>query len=345
MSMPTRVGEIRLGGNENPFDPSPTVVEAIRSASLKANRYPDAGSTSLVNALAEHLRVPPEGIVIGNGSDEIIHLLGLAFLRYPSDEIVTGDPSFIRYDAAAAVAACRLIKADLDSNHRFDLPALAALVTSKTKLVFVANPNNPTGTIVGTSALKSFLQSLPEGVVVVLDEAYFEFAANDRDYPNGIDLARSDDRIVVLRTFSKAYGLAGLRIGYAVAPPKVAARLHALRGPFNVNSVAQAAALAALHDRDSLERTLASNASSLSRLQNGLRAMGFVPSDSRANFAYIELEMDADPVIKRLAERGIQVRGGRSTMTPKGLRVGVGLPDEVDQFLNAFGDILEEVRA
>lgn len=343
MSTPTRVGEVRLGSNENPFDPSPAVVEAIRTASLTANRYPDAQSSRLVNGLAEHLRVPAECVVIGNGSDEIIHLLGLTFLKSPSDEVVTANPSFVRYDAAAAVAGCRLVKANVDSNHRLDLPAMASRVTPNTKLVFVANPNNPTGTIVGTAALKGFLDSLPNHVNVVLDEAYFEFAVNDPDYPNGVELARSDDRIVVLRTFSKAYGLAGLRIGYAVATPTVAARFHELRGPFNVNSIAQAAAVAALQDRDSLERTLEANALGLARLQNGLKALGYTTTDSRANFAYLELAEDADPVISRLAERGVHIRGGKATMTPTGLRIGVGRPEETEHFLRVFEAILAEV--
>lgn len=342
MSMPLRVGGIRLGGNENPFGPSVSVLEAIRSAGSSINRYPDSMGTALKEALAVTLHCQPNRIVLGNGSDELIHLLGLAYLNDPKDEVLTGNPSFFRYDAVAEVARCQMVKVALDEGHRLDLAAISERANDRTKLIFVSNPNNPTGTTVNRAALESLLASVTEDAVIVLDEAYFEFACSDPDYPNGVELGMLDDRIVVLRTFSKAYGLAGLRIGYAVAAPGVAQKLELLRSPFNVNTVAQAAAIAALQDGETLARTQSANQTGLIRLQSGLRDLGFTPSDSRANFAYFVLGMDADPVIRRLAELGIQVRGGSATGTLQGLRVGVGLPDETDAFLEAFKCVLGE---
>ncbi|RYG66452.1 aminotransferase class I/II-fold pyridoxal phosphate-dependent enzyme, partial [bacterium] len=238
---------VKLASNENPYGPSPLAIEAVAAAARGMHVYPDGAAYALRHALSEHHGVPMERIVVGNGSDELIHLMGLVLLDGPDDELMMADPSFSRYDASAHLANSRLVKVPLDAEYRHDLPAMAAAVTERTRMIFVANPNNPTGTIVRRPEVEAFLDAVPERVVVVLDEAYYEFAEPFEGYPSSLDYLDRPN-VVGLRTFSKTYGLAGIRVGYGFFPAALADAMHRAREPFDVNALAQAAAIAALSE-------------------------------------------------------------------------------------------------
>jgi histidinol-phosphate aminotransferase len=247
---------LKLASNENPLGPSPRALEAVRAALSGLALYPDGSCYALVRALARHWEVRPENLAVGNGSDEIIHYLGVAFLR-PGDEVLTGDPSFVRYEAAAVLNEAEYVAVPL-REHRFDLEAMAERLSARTRIVFIANPNNPTGTMVSKAEVERFLDHCPEQALVVLDEAYYEYV-DDPAYPQSLDYVREGRNVVVLRTFSKIYALAGLRVGYGIARPEIIQALHQVREPFNVNSLAQAAAIASLEDPEQVLRSRRAN--------------------------------------------------------------------------------------
>ncbi len=333
---------IKLASNENPLGPSPKAVEAVREAAASMHIYPDASGYSIRQAISQRFHVPDDRILLGNGSDELIHLLGLLFLGEPGDEMMMGDPSFVRYEAAAHLAPAKLVKVPLDSAYRHDLAAMAARVNEHTKLIFIANPNNPTGTIVRRREFDQFLADLPAEATVVLDEAYFEFAEGIDDYPNSLDYVREGRPVIGLRTFSKTYGLAGIRIGYGFASPEIVDAFHRAREPFNVNSLAQAAAVAALSDRDHIQATVENNRRGIRRMNEALTALGATPCESFGNFVFADLHRPAQPVFRALLERGVIVRSGDVFGTPTCIRVSVGTDAEVDAFIAAIGTILEE---
>jgi histidinol-phosphate aminotransferase len=323
---------IKLASNENPLGPSPKAVRAAADAAAQMHLYPDASGYALRQALAKRHALPYEQIVLGNGSDELIHLLGLALLG-PDDELMVGNPSFVRYDAAAQIAPCRLVKIPLDTRFRHDLPAMAKAVTERTKLVFVANPNNPTGTVVTRTEWRAFLRDLPKTTLAVLDEAYFEFAAHLEDFPDSMEDVREGLRVVGMRTFSKTYGLAGIRMGYAACPPVIADALFRIREPFSVNSLAQSAAMAALDDEAHLARTIENNRLGLETIAGAFRAVGVEPCESYGNFVFADLGRPAAPVLDGLLRKGVIVRG---LGHPQWLRVSVGTPEENELFAKAL---------
>ncbi len=334
---------VKLASNENPYGPSPKALAAIAGAAGGLHVYPDGSSRALREALGAFHGVPMERIVVGNGSDELIHLLGLVLLE-PGDEMIMGDPGFSRYDASAHLTPCRLVKVPLDAGYRHDLLAMAAAVTERTKLVFLANPNNPTGTIVRRPELEAFLDAVPERVAVVIDEAYFEFAAPFEGYPDSRDyLGRPN--VVGMRTFSKTYGLAGIRVGYGFFPAAIADAMHRAREPFDVNSLAQAAAIAALGDTEHIARTVAGNTAGLARLGEIARGVGAVPVESQANFLLMDVGRPARPVFEALLREGVIVRSGEALGVPTCLRVSVGTPEEIETFGEALARVLALVGA
>lgn len=330
---------VKLASNENSLGPSPKAVEAMAQFAAKMHLYPDAASFDLRNALAASLGVTPDSIVTGNGSDDIIHLLGVTFLE-PGDEIVQGDPSFVRYEAAAILnnTVCHMVPLTADWVH--DLDAMAARCNENTRLVFIANPNNPTGTIVGREALRRLLDSVPKRALVILDEAYYEYAADSPHYPNGVDFVREGYNVVVLRTFSKAYGLAGLRIGYGVMRPDIAHWLHRTREPFNVNYMAQFAAIAALEDTDHVTRTVTMNEAGKQEFYAAFDALGLDFAPTFANFVWVNVGKESRPVYQALLERGVITRTGDVFGAPTFLRVTIGTPEENAKFLTALREVL-----
>jgi len=332
---------VKLASNENPFGPSPKAIAAVARAAETMHIYPDASAHHLRNTISQKFQIPTDRILLGNGSDELIHLIGLLFLDGPSTEMVMGQPSFVRYDAAAQLAPATLVKVPLNSQHQHDLARMREAVTPNTRLVFIANPNNPTGTVVSRTDLVAFLKDLPDHVTLVLDEAYHEFAAHAPDHANAVDLVNEGYNVIGLRTFSKVYGLAGIRIGFGFAQPHVVDAYHRAREPFNVNSLAQAAAIAALEDDDHLKRTVANNSAGLEFLAETFRSLGAKPVESYANFAYADMGQEADPLFQALLRKGVIVRSGRHVGHPHFLRVSVGTPEELQVFATELSAVLK----
>ena len=331
-------GIIKLASNENSLGPSPKAIEAVRKLAEKMHIYPDANCFALRKAVSEAMGIPGDCLVFGNGSDDIIHLLGITFLG-ECDEVIQGDPSFVRYAAAAVLNNAKVHFVPLTKDWVHDLDAMAAKINPRTKLVFITNPNNPTGTIVSRKALESFLDSVPEHVIVVLDEAYFEYAANDPDYPNGLDYVRLGRNVVVLRTFSKAYGLAGHRIGYGAMKPEIAQWLDRTREPFNVNYMAQSAAAAAIHDKDHVAKTVAMNEAGKLEFYRVLEELKMDYTPTWGNFVWFDVRQDSKLAFQQLLQKGIITRTGDVFGAPTHLRVTIGVEAENRKFLDALKEI------
>ena len=331
---------VKLASNEGPFPPFPAALEAMERAALELNRYPDGGAWLLRSELAERNGVAFEELIVGAGADGIIDLLAQATLD-PGDEVVCGWPSFPSYVLTAAKLGAEPRRVPL-RDHTYDLEGLLAAIGSRTKLVYVCHPNNPTGTANGREELLAFLDRLPEHVLCVLDQAYFEYI-DDPDYVDGLELFRAGRRIVVLRTFSKIYGLAGLRVGWAAAPADVATATSKVRRAFDVAAVAQAAALASLDDPQEIARRRALNATGRERLAEILRGRGLDPvGPARGNFLFADVGGGRE-LFERLLREGVIVRPLDGFGAPEGIRVTVGAPDENEAFAVALGHVLSGV--
>ncbi|HYP18389.1 MAG TPA: histidinol-phosphate transaminase [Opitutus sp.] len=318
---------IKLASNENPFGPSPRAVAAAKAALEHGELYPDGGCFALRGKLAAARGLQPDQFIVGNGSNEIIELLGHAFLR-AGDEVVMGTPAFVVYKLVTLVFGAKAIEVPL-VNHRHDLGALAAAITPRTKLVYVCSPNNPTGTANTEAELLSFARALPDHVVAVFDEAYAEYVENAPDLR---PLLKDGRKVVCLRTFSKIYGLASLRIGYGYAAPDLIALLNRVRQPFNVNAIAQAAAIAALDDREFAERCAHANRDGMRQLEAGFRELGleFVPSV--ANFVLVKVG-DGARAFDALQREGVIVRPMKPYGMGEWLRISVGSSAQNDRLL------------
>ncbi len=326
-------GAVKLASNENPVGPSPKVLEAVAAVAREANRYPDAAGWYLKEALAERLGVTQQEIALGNGSNELIDLLALAFVG-PQEHVVFGEPSFVCYELACLKVGVPYTKVPLRERTSWDVEALLDAVRPETKLLYVAHPNNPTGAHVPAADLERLLRELPPRVVAVIDEAYVEFA-DAPDYRSAMQMRLLRERLVVLRTFSKAYGLAGFRVGFAVAPPTLVDYLNRVRAPFNVGRIAQAAALAALQDEEHVRRYVRLNAEQRARLTEELRALGFQVAPSQTNFLLVDFGVPAKALYEALLREGVIVRPmGPPIETTQ--RVTVGLPEENDRLLGAL---------
>lgn len=333
---------VKLASNENPLGPSPAAIKAMAEALSKLHLYPDAAGFELRHAIADRFQVPAEQIILGNGSDELLSFIGQILLESPQDEVVMGNPSFMRYDAVAHIAPSKLIKVPLNAELGLDLPATLAHITPATKIVFLANPNNPTGTIFRQSAWEAFIREVPEDVLVVLDEAYHEFADHESadPIPDGIrEVRQGRPNVIALRTLSKAYGLAGIRVGFAVGPAAIIDAMQRVRPPFNVNSLGLVGAQAALADRDYLQRSVAHNTQARNRLAHILQASGAKVFESHANFVLADLGQDATPVFDALLRQGVIVRPGSVLGLPSCLRVSVGTDQEIERFETAFAAV------
>ncbi|MEQ1822362.1 MAG: histidinol-phosphate transaminase [Fimbriimonadaceae bacterium] len=330
---------VKLASNENPLGPARRAIEAVREAADQMHSYPDGSAFELKRAISGRFGVDVANIIVGNGSDNLIHLLGLVFLGSPDDEVIVGDPSFIRYDATANLAPCNLIRVPLDGTFTHDLTAMRAAVTENTKLIFIANPNNPTGTIVRAPELSDFLSDLPEQVYVVLDEAYFEFAEDVTGYPKSTDFLRNGHRIIGLRTFSKTYGLAGIRIGYGFAPIEIVDAIDRVREPFGVNSLAMAAARGALDDSEHIQATVRNNARGIERVTKMLERVGATVCESYANFVFADLGEPCAPLVSKLLQKGIIIRGGGIFGTPNCVRISIGTDAEHDRLEAALSEV------
>jgi histidinol-phosphate aminotransferase len=324
-------GSVKLASNESPIGPSRRAVEAIFAAAEDLNRYPDDTCFALRSALATHLGVAPEMLSFAGGSDGILDLLAKCFLA-PGAEALFPWPSFAMYPIMARGAGATPVQVPLDREYRADVGALLSAVTPRTRLLVLANPNNPTGTSIAAADFLRLVRELPEHVVLVADEAYVGFVRRS-DFPDSLAALRERKTLVVLRTFSKAHALAGLRVGYAIADPELVSYLERARHPFIVNSLAQVAAVAALADRAHTARIAKLTHEGLEQLETGLRALGLRVAQSDANFLLVEVGPDADGIQERLLRHGVITRplGGFGLKTH--LRVSVGTRDENERFL------------
>lgn len=331
---------VKLASNENPLGPSPLAVEVARRALSESNRYPDGGSYYLREALAARHNVPREKIIVGNGSTDVIHLAASVLLG-AGESAVTSQGSFPLYYIAIEKMGANLI-AVAQKNYGFDLDAIVRAVQEDTRIIYVANPNNPTGSIFDADAFAAFLDKIPEEILVVLDEAYYEYVEM-KNYSRSLDLVRANKNVLVLRTFSKVYGLAGLRVGYGIGPVELIDAMDKIRLPFPVSGVAQAAALAALDDTDHVRRSLEMNRAGLRQLENGLRDMGVKFAPSVTNFILIEVGGDADTLAGELLKMGVIVRPMAWMGFRHAIRVTVGAPQENEKFLNALQQLKSSV--
>ena len=331
-------GAVKLASNENPLGPSPKALAALDEKKETVHLYPDGGAHDLTRALADRWKVSGKQIVVGNGSDEIISLLVKTFVS-PGEEAVMADHTFVMYKLAVTGGHGVCVEVPL-KDWRHDLPAMARAVTGRTRVVFVCNPNNPTGTMVTRDEVREFMAAVPDDVIVVFDEAYYEYV-RDPHYPDTLDYVRQNRPVVVLRTFSKIYGLAGLRIGYGITTPEIVEYLHRVRNPFNANTLAQVAARAALGDEQHVAASRALNEAEMASVDNGLRALGLAPLPSQANFLFFDTHRNGRDVFDRLLREGIIVRHLGGSM----LRVTIGRPEENRRFLKALSHVMENLPA
>ncbi|HTF92799.1 MAG TPA: histidinol-phosphate transaminase [Verrucomicrobiae bacterium] len=327
---------IKLASNENPLGPSPKALAAIRERLAQLNLYPDGDCFYLKRGLAQKLGVAPETLIFGNGSNEIIELAARTFLR-PGDEAVMAEQAFVVYQLIVQAVGGQSKTVPL-RDYTHDLAAIADAVTPKTRLVFLANPNNPTGTIFRRGEWETFLDKVSNDTLLIVDEAYFEYV-QDAEYPNSLNYHRDGRAILTLRTFSKLYGLAGLRIGYGVGSPEIVAMMHRVRQPFNVSAPAQWAALAALDDVEHVRKSLEVNRQGLEYLQNEFKRLGLDCVPSQGNFILVRVGKGQE-VFNQLLAQGVIVRPMGGYRFPEHVRVTVGTMAENQKFVEALQKII-----
>ncbi len=335
-------GEVaQLASNESPFPPHPDVIEAIGRAAPAMNRYPDPGATLLRRRLAERYEVEPGNVSLGNGSCEIL-LAAAAALCEPGAEIVYAWPSFSIYPYMAPLSGAREIRVPLAAGYLHDLEAMLTEVTAATQLLVVCNPNNPTGTYISAAEVADFCERVPDHVTVILDEAYVEFQQTD-DPDATVDLLADFPNLVLLRTFSKCYGLAGLRVGYGLGSAAFRAAVDAVRQPFDVNAIAQAAAAEAIRHSDDVSRRVEQTIIERVHVEGGLAELGLNTAPTEANFSWVALggAEEEGAAVAGLSERGVHVRAGTPLGSPGHVRVTYGTREENERFLAALGEALD----
>jgi len=335
-----KIHAIKLASNENPIGPSPKAVEAVKNAVAESNRYPDGGTHLLRHKLARLHGVSMDQILMGLGSSEIIDLAARILLR-PGKTGVTSHGSYAPFSLAIRASGAELVRVP-QQDFAFNLRAIAdaVLAHSETRTVYLANPNNPTGTAFGMAELQEFLRRVPADVLVVLDEAYIHYA--DRDMPDSVQLFREHKNLLILRTFSKVYGLAGLRVGYGIGDTPVLEAMNRLRTPFNLTGVSQAAAMAALDDSEHVNRSIRENAGERARLTKGLSELGMRPVRSHSNFIFIDVGPEAQELCDELLHEGVIVRPLGWMGFPEAMRVSVGVAQENEKLLAVMGRLLSK---
>ncbi|HET8924530.1 MAG TPA: histidinol-phosphate transaminase [Candidatus Acidoferrum sp.] len=333
-----KIHAVKLASNENPLGPSPKGIEAARAVLGNSSRYPDGGTHALRRSLAERHGVSEEEVFIGLGSSEIIDLAARVLLRAGLQGL-TSEGTYAPFSVAIRASGAELVLVP-QCEFAFDLQAMAKALTAKTGVIYLANPNNPTGTAFSGKEFEEFLAKVPDGVLVVLDEAYIHYAVSV-GLRDSVEAYRKRKNILILRTFSKVYGLAGLRIGYAIGRPELLAAMNKLRTPFNTSGVAQAGALAALDDHEHVQRCIVTNAAERKRLSEGLRKLGLRPVESEANFVFMEVGPEAKALSGELLQLGVIVRPLGWMGFPEAIRISVGTAEENDKCLAAMGQIAE----
>lgn len=327
----------KLASNENPYSPSPRVLKAIASASKSVNRYPDGACFYLRRELALRLKVNEDQLIFGNGSDEIIVLAVRAFVR-EGDEVIVAKPSFLIYEIASLIEGARVRAVEL-KNFRYDLEGMKREVTAKTKIIFVGNPDNPAGTYIPRDALKNFLNEIRKDILIFIDEAYFEYV-HAKDYPNGIGFLKSHKNVVVTRTFSKMYGLAGLRVGYGIGDAAVIDVLNRLREPFNVNALAQVAAVACLKDQKYYRNIAKTVEEERKFLYDSFRKLDIQFEESFTNFILLKVQQDSSVVAQALLKKGMIIRDMNAWGLKNYIRITIGSHRENQLLIRALKEVL-----
>lgn len=328
---------IKMASNENVLGPSPRALKAMREELEHVALYPDGNCFQLRLAVAKHLGVEPNQLIFGNGSDDIIHMIGLTFLQ-EGDECVQGDVTFSQYEACAVLNDCGCRMAPV-KDFTFDVDAMIAQLTDKTKLIFIANPNNPTGTMITHDDVQRLVDKMPERCILVMDEAYYEYVDNP-DYPRALEWVKQGRNVIVLRTFSKIYALAGLRVGYGVATPELISYIERVREPFNVNSVAMVGAIASLDDPAQVERSKSLNDAGKAYLYKEFDRMGLPYSPTQANFVWVDVKKDSVKVFKDMLQKGVIIRTGDIFGASTHIRVTIGTEEQNVRFIKALGEVL-----
>jgi len=330
---------VKLASNENCFGPSPKAIAAVRKSLNKVNRYPDASSFYLKKKTARSLKVGEDRLIFGNGSDEVIGLAVRTFIN-DGDEIIIAKPTFLIYEIVSQLHNATIKTVPLKKDFKYDLPAMKDTISEKTKIIFVANPDNPTGTYVTKNELDLFFKGIPDDVIVFLDEAYFEFANfNYKDYPDGIGYLKRPG-VIVSRSFSKVYGLAGLRIGYGISSPEIISYMERVRDPFNVNLLAQEAALAALDDKAFVKKTLSHVAKEKDGLYAAFCKMGLKYIESATNFVLVDVGRDCKSLFTKLLKEGVIVREMTAWGLDTFIRVTIGTREENRKFIKALTKVI-----
>ncbi|HZJ56993.1 MAG TPA: histidinol-phosphate transaminase [Clostridia bacterium] len=329
---------IKLASNENPLGNSPAASKAVKDWAQNMAIYPDGNSADLKAALSEKLGVGPEQLLFGSGTDQILEIIAQTYIN-PGDNAIMGDPSFPRYETVVRVMDGEIIKIPLTGEHRLDLEGFLSKVDSRTKIIWLCNPNNPTGTMITAKEQRDFIERIPGDVLVVLDEAYYEYAFGN-DYPDSIGLLDEFKNLLILRTFSKAYGLAGLRVGYAISNSDTIGYLNRVRGPFNTNAAAQTAAVAALGDKDFIDKSIANNVRGKEFLYSSFEGMGLDYIPTYANFLMVRVNLPSAHVFGELLKKGVIIRSGDIFGMDDWIRVTVGTEEENNLFIKALGEVL-----
>jgi histidinol-phosphate aminotransferase len=331
---------IKLASNENPLGPSPKAIEAIAKALPELHRYPDADASKLKQAIAEVYELETKQLIVTNGGDELITLVSEAFLD-AGDEVVVPEPSFSEYKFGGLLMGAAVKSVPLNKDFTYNVEAILAAVTIHTKIVYLCSPNNPTGTILTKTELKQILNALPKQALVVLDAAYSHFTSGI-EYTDGLEFVRAGYPILVLQTFSKIYGLAGIRVGFGAAPAGIIQSIVQVKEPFNVNALAQTAAIAALGDSGHVNRSRILVIEERQRIYEALRDLGLGFTESMSNFILVELGSEAKSLYERLMAKGIIVRYGAIWGLPNHIRVSVGLPEENERFIQALREVISQ---
>lgn len=327
---------VKLASNENPIGPSKKALDAISKALVGINRYPDGGGYYLKQKLSEIFSVDMNNIILGNGSNEIIEVAVRTFIRH-GEEAIVAYPSFIVYETIVQASGGKVVRVDL-KNFAYHLDSMFKAITPATRLMFISNPNNPTGTIIKKDEFERFLNLVPENIVIILDEAYYEYV-RDKDCPCGTNYLKSNKNLIVIRTFSKIYGLAGLRIGYGLADEHIIEDMNKVRQPFNVNTLAQIGALATLDDEEHVKKSFENNVMGLNYLYREIKKLGLPYVPSQANFLLVNVG-DGEEAYKKLLSKGIIVRPMNAYDLKEYIRVTVGLPHENEKFIKALKEII-----
>ena len=328
---------VKLASNETSIGPSPLALEAIREEIENINLYPEGSSRRLREKIAYKLNLNKEMIIVGNGADNIIGLVGMAFIN-EGDEVITGEITFPAYETITKIMGGKLISVKL-KNFCFDLEKIAQRINEKTKIILLCNPNNPTGTIVNKEAVDKFMKQIPEDIIIVFDEAYYDYV-EDENYPNTLSYVLKKKNVILLRTFSKIAGIAGVRIGYGIAKPELIGYLRQVASPFPANRLAQVAASASLDDKKHYRKVLKSNQEGKRYLYRELKRLELFYIPTEANFIFIDLKTNANLIFEKLLKKGVIIRSGKTWGCPNFIRVTIGTLNENRKFIQALKEVL-----